>query len=896
MAKCIKRAGTVFFAIVLSLLLLIGTLYATDIVEINNILNIDSENLVLDENNVKNSTSNLDLSKNADYILKGNCDDIAGIWNKAVSDSVNNARIVKVVMQSDWIAKEVNNNYTTMFGEGEGFIEGKVFIPKNANLTLDLNGHKIDRNLFNTTGGNYGFCILIYGNMSIIDSTYDSNEVYKLLASGNLTQENVDKLNFGKIMGGNNNSASFYGSGIRAANGGVLNFYSGIICNNKSIDGAGLTSMRNGYINFYDGLIFGNVSVNHGAGVCVGIESTVVMRGGFVANNTSTCGAGVFVYSVSTLDIRNTIITNNVGTTTTINNNLTTALGGGTYVSVDCVAKVGVGTQIYGNLCDNKDNNLYLNSENLVQVSSGYLSTSDIKALYITNVGISLEKPRIFTTGFTTYNNQVSPATFFFSDNSAYSIVKNGNEAELVNSAATLETLTWKYDAKSTTNRLAVVTYSGNPYTVSAEKGNIYRFGYSAKPSFEVTNAGVYAFCSTGTFKNNVFTLIILPKEVDLTWITNLTYNGSVQQPTVRIKTGQLLGTDECKVFAFGEATDVGNDYYAEARTLSNINYKIKDSSKSANFNILPANLTINITTENAEKHFNGNVVDLGDSWYNLSATLLGQDSKKSLNSVFNIDYSKFIPMFTKDGVTTSSAVNVGKYDISVKEFDANSVFTGNDNYNVTINYVNGGILTISMAQVIRASVESGYSYLLLDENNKRTAYETKGLVHGENDSNVNIKEGKATYVLGNIKPNTGVNTFINNLVFDTAQINLYNSQGKLIYTNGGANEAEGITEDMLNSRLELAVGTGWYIEYNVGGNVETIYLSVLGDINGDGRISASDCAYIRELAINETIYNNLSVEYKLAGLIINKGGITTADSEIILNVMAYKLTIDLFY
>ena len=111
-----------------------------------------------------------------------------------------------------------------------------------------------------------------------------------------------------------------------------------------------------------------------------------------------------------------------------------------------------------------------------------------------------------------------------------------------------------------------------------------------------------------------------------------------------------------------------------------------------------------------------------------MSATLLGQDSQKSLNSLFNIDYSKLIAEFTKDGVTTSGAVNVGIYEISVKEFDASSVFKGNSNYNVRINYVNGGTLTISMAEVIRASVESGYSYLLLDENNKRTAYETKGL------------------------------------------------------------------------------------------------------------------------------------------------------------------------
>ncbi len=198
------------------------------------------------------------------------------------------------------------------------------------------------------------------------------------------------------------------------------------------------------------------------------------------------------------------------------------------------------------------------------------------------------------------------------------------------------------------------------------------------------------------------------------------------------------------------------------------------------------------------------------------------------------------------------------------------------------------------MAEVIRASVESGYSYLLLDENNKRTAYETKGLVHGENDSNVNEKEGVARYILGNIKPNTAVNSFVNNLVYDKTQIQIYNSNRTLIYDKGVA--ASGIQEELLNNRYELAVGTGWYIEYNVGGNVETIYLSVLGDINGDGRISASDVSYLRQIANDSTLYETLSVEKKLASMVINKGSVTSADAEIVRNVVDKLLTMNLFF
>ena len=76
----------------------------------------------------------------------------------------------------------------------------------------------------------------------------------------------------------------------------------------------------------------------------------------------------------------------------------------------------------------------------------------------------------------------------------------------------------------------------------------------------------------------------------------------------------------------------------------------------------------------------------------------------------------------------------------------------------------------------------------------------------------------------------------------------------------------------------------------------ETIYLSVLGDVTGDGRISAVDVTYLRQIANDKDVYDNLSVEKKLASLVLNVGIVTTADAEIIRNIMDNKITIDLFY
>ena len=490
---------------------------------------------------------------------------------------------------------------------------------------------------------------------------------------------------------------------------------------------------------------------------------------------------------------------------------------------------------------------------------------------------------------------------YFFANDSTKKVAEVNDEVSLTASTSTLSEIPWHWtsgsSSGSTTEYSLQVPYTGQNYKLTFGSNLTFKRNSTGEnlKSFETKNAGSYAFYyAESECANNVFTFTILPKQVDLEWTTTLTFNGELQTAIAKVKSGDLLGSDICTVYVKGGAKNVGEDYYSEATGLSNGNYKINPASKFGRFKIVAADLTIDIATDNVSKKYTGNNIIIGEKWYNLSATLLGQDSQKSLNSLFNIDYSKLIAEFTKDGVTTSGAVNVGIYEISVKEFDASSVFKGNSNYNVRINYVNGGTLTISMAEVIRASVESGYSYLLLDENNKRTAYETKGLVHGENDSNVNEKEGVARYILGNIKPNTAVNSFVNNLVYDKTQIQIYNSNRTLIYDKGVA--ASGIQEELLNNRYELAVGTGWYIEYNVGGNVETIYLSVLGDINGDGRISASDVSYLRQIANDSTLYESLSLEKKLASMVINKGSVTSADAEIVRNIIDKMLTINIFF
>ena len=181
---------------------------------------------------------------------------------------------------------------------------------------------------------------------------------------------------------------------------------------------------------------------------------------------------------------------------------------------------------------------------------------------------------------------------------------------------------------------------------------------------------------------------------------------------------------------------------------------------------------------------------------------------------------------------------------------------------------------------------KSIYDFVYLD-NGYRKTYSENDKLHGYNDSELE------RYVLGNIKPNTSVNEFVNNLAtlgIDKSNMELLDSKGKTIYQNGAVDSS--ISSAIADNGKELAVGTGWYIQ----ANGETIYLSVLGDVNGDGRISASDVSYLREIASDKTVYDGLSVEKKLASMVINKGEITTADAEIVRNVIDKIIGIELFY
>ena len=134
--------------------------------------------------------------------------------------------------------------------------------------------------------------------------------------------------------------------------------------------------------------------------------------------------------------------------------------------------------------------------------------------------------------------------------------------------------------------------------------------------------------------------------------------------------------------------------------------------------------------------------------------------------------------------------------------------------------------------------------------------------------------------IIGNIPVNTTASAFktklANQASISVSSIAVYKANGTLAGNND-------------------FVGTGSYITYSG----KTIYLCVLGDLTGDGIANALDATILNKI-INGSIKLNTSVMIDkvimLASTIQNKGNITTADSECILNYIGGYINLSKYF
>ncbi|MDE5547828.1 MAG: dockerin type I repeat-containing protein, partial [Clostridia bacterium] len=191
---------------------------------------------------------------------------------------------------------------------------------------------------------------------------------------------------------------------------------------------------------------------------------------------------------------------------------------------------------------------------------------------------------------------------------------------------------------------------------------------------------------------------------------------------------------------------------------------------------------------------------------------------------------------------------------------------------------------------VITLKDDSNYEFIAKVEENGgyyRFTYAEMGWTHGVDDvSKVD------RYVLGQISPKTSVNAFLNNIKSNKS-VRVYSKDGKLLYDRG--NPGEGITSEDLGKWSRIRVTTGSYVELMKDNNaVERVYLSILGDVNGDGYVTAADTVKIsafiqKQIAPEQT-------EVILAALVENNGRISAADVAQLNRVIALKVKIERFF
>ncbi len=280
-------------------------------------------------------------------------------WNAAMeaADS-DHSHMMTFKLYADWNGDDDGDLATYMFSSGSGFNWWAIYIQDGAKVTLDLNGHIINRRRSDAPTNGNGEVIYVDSDatLNIIDS--NPNAVHY----GAVTRYGVWRPGSGSIAikGGiiTGGYSSYGAGGIELKGNSTVNFYGGTVCGNRTdqlMGGGGGFELDNdgACLTMYDGakIMYNYASNNDGGGVEVwngsfimnggeishnkannyggGVDTyeddgiAFVMNGGVICNNTAQYGGGVFIDSSVRI---------NGGT---ICNNYATKDGGGIYFNDD---------------------------------------------------------------------------------------------------------------------------------------------------------------------------------------------------------------------------------------------------------------------------------------------------------------------------------------------------------------------------------------------------------------------------------------------------------------------------------------------------------------------------------------------------------------------------------
>ena len=322
---------------------------------------------------------------------------------------------------------------------------GEDALSVSGTVTLDLNGHILDRGLASPVEN--GCVITVTGELSLTDSDPAArhlNGMEKPLYTY-VNEKGADtELTGGVITGG---SSSEDGGGVNVAYGGTLTMTGGTIFGNAATRyGGGVNVAAGGTFTMKDGAVRGNTAASCGGGV--NASGAFTLSGGEISGNTAPNqssnygGNGGGVYTGSPFSMSGGVIFGNTaGKGGGVYASGAFTLSGGVIIGNTAVKKEGNGGGVYfystftvsgspavfGNLVSANDaetpNNVYLLSSSY-KIAVGGDGLADGAC-----IGVTMNTPGVFTSGGMVAG--AADASRFFSDSADCTVICENGEAKL---------------------------------------------------------------------------------------------------------------------------------------------------------------------------------------------------------------------------------------------------------------------------------------------------------------------------------------------------------------------------------------------------------------------------------------------------------------------------------
>lgn len=352
--------------------------------------------------------------------------------NTIFSDEQTLTPVIKTWAQLQTLISATNNAKITLTQDLTAESTDSVLrVPTSNTVTLDLNGHVVNRGKSGGSSGNDNNAITVEGSLTLIDSS--PTTAHTGFPPG------------GVITGGN---GIYHGGGVYV-DGGTFNMNGGTIFGNSASTGGGVY-MYSGTFTMNGGTIRSNSATSYGGGVYT-YGGTFNMNGGMITNNTTSDGGGVHT--------------------------------GGTF-------KVSGSPQIAGNTKGGAENNVYVSDSGGGRITvAGALTPYNANAGIGAHIGISLWSNSggyTFTQGnAVSFTSDTANAAFFADNSTGYYVTTDYGQARLSPNAATAPTITtqpsspdaplaYGYASSGVTLSLAVSAATGASYGLSYQwyKGN----------------------------------------------------------------------------------------------------------------------------------------------------------------------------------------------------------------------------------------------------------------------------------------------------------------------------------------------------------------------------------------------------------------------------------------